>query len=142
MNVKQNGSKCAARACAQVRLLRPPPPKVSPRQLHALRLPMLLERLSVMTASVRLPRRNPPIAEVDESAVDASSHDQSSHDGGREAEEALKDVRSRMSLSVCLHCVRGCRKKDKLCVCNMRETYAVAFYAQLLSLHMALALTA
>ena len=84
-----------------MRLLRPPPPKVSPRALHALRLPMVLERLSEMTASVRLPRRNSPIAEVDESALDASSYDQSSHDGGRDAEEALKDVRSR----ICLLCL-------------------------------------
>ena len=102
----------SARSCAQVRLLHPPPPKVSPRHLHALRLPMLLDRLSEMTASVRLPRRNSPIAEVDESALDASSHDQSSHDGVRDAEEALKDVRSRMSLFVCLRRVRGCRMTD------------------------------
>ena len=84
-----------------MRLLHPPPPKVSPRHLHALRLPLLLDRLSVMTASVRLPRRNSPIAEMDESALDASSHDQSSHDGGQDAEEPLKDVRSRASLPVC-----------------------------------------
>lgn len=124
-----------------MRLLRPPPPKVSPRQLHALRLPMLLERLSVLSASVRLPRRNSPIAEVDESALDASSYDPSSHDGGRDAEEALKDVRSRMSLSICLSRVRGRNARDRSCTCNARENCAVALYEQLLSLHRALALT-
>ncbi|KAK9831494.1 hypothetical protein WJX81_002371 [Elliptochloris bilobata] len=82
-----------------VRLLRPPPPKVVPRHMHALRLPSVLERLSEMTASVRLPRRNSPIVEVHEDEYQEFSHGGSN---GKAEEDTIKDAESMLAMEECL----------------------------------------
>ena len=92
-----HSKRVSSGACAQVRQLRPPPPKPAPLPLRA--VPLVLERLSGATAPVRLPQRNSPIAEVDESALEAASHKGSGCDGDRSEAEVLKDVRSRAWLN-------------------------------------------